>query len=168
MRDPLDAFHPLIAGWFRERFGAPTEPQKAGWPRIGAGEDVLIAAPTGSGKTLAAFLACLDELVRRGLDSPLQGTQILYISPLKALSNDVNRNLEAPLDELVAYAAARGEPFPEIKVATRTGDTPPGERAKLAKHPPHILVTTPESLFILLTSASGRAALGSVRTVIVD
>src|SRR5688572_16218610 len=117
----LDAFHPLISGWFRERFGSPTEPQLAGWPRIHAGEDVLIAAPTGSGKTLAAFLACLDDLVRRGLERPLEGTSILYISPLKALSNDVHRNLEAPLAELAAFAAARGERFPQIKVATRTG-----------------------------------------------
>jgi ATP-dependent Lhr-like helicase len=153
MRDVLDDLHPLVAGWFRERFGAPTEPQREGWPRIAAGEDVLIAAPTGSGKTLAAFLACLDELVRRGLREPLgDGTAILYISPLKALSNDVHRNLEAPLAELTAYAAARGERFPEIRVAVRTGDTPASERAKLAKHPPHILVTTPESLFILLTT----------------
>jgi Lhr-like helicase len=126
MPDVLDELHPLIAGWFRERFGAPTDPQRAGWPRIAAGEDVLIAAPTGSGKTLAAFLACLDALVRRGLREPLgDHTEILYISPLKALSNDVHRNLEAPLAELTAYAAARGERFPEIRVAVRTGDTPP-------------------------------------------
>jgi ATP-dependent Lhr-like helicase len=168
VQDVLAPFHPIVAGWFRERFGAPTEPQRAGWPRIGAGEDVLIAAPTGSGKTLAAFLAALDQLVRLGLERPLEGTQILYVSPLKALSNDVHRNLESPLAELGAYAAARGERFPEIRVATRTGDTPPADRARMAKHPPHILVTTPESLFILLTSQSGRAALGGVRTVIVD
>ncbi len=168
MQDCLAPFHELVAGWFRERFGAPTEPQRAGWPRIHAGEDVLISAPTGSGKTLAAFLAALDDLVRRGLERPLEGTQILYISPLKALSNDVHRNLEAPLAELEVYAAARGQRFPEITVATRTGDTPMAERARLAKHPPHILVTTPESMFILLTSQSGRAALSAVRTVIVD
>src|SRR5512141_1374863 len=168
MVDALEPFHPLIGGWFRDRFGAPTEPQRIGWPRIAAGEDVLIAAPTGSGKTLAAFLACLDELVRRGLREPLgDRISILYISPLKALSNDVHRNLEAPLAELAAYAAARGEPFPEIRVAVRTGDTPAAERARLAKRPPHILVTTPESLFILLTTERGRAALGRVRTVIV-
>ena len=169
MPDVLDAFHPLVAGWFRERFGEPTEPQRAGWPRIRAGEDVLIAAPTGSGKTLAAFLACMDDLVRRGLEQPLgDHTAILYISPLKALSNDVHRNLEAPLAELAVFAAARGTPLPEIRVAVRTGDTPPAERAKLAKRPPHILVTTPESLYILLTSVKGRAALGQLRTVIVD
>ena len=169
MGDVLDELHPLIAGWFRERFGAPTEPQREGWPRIAAGQDVLIAAPTGSGKTLAAFLACLDALVRRGLREPLgDQTEILYLSPLKALSNDVHRNLEAPLAELGAYAAARGERLPEIRVAVRTGDTPAAERAKLAKRPAHILVTTPESLFILLTTEKGRAALGRVRTVIVD
>ena len=169
MVDVLDAFHPLVAGWFRERFGAPTEPQRAGWPKIGARQDVLIAAPTGSGKTLAAFLACMDELVRAGLDHPLgDHTAILYISPLKALSNDVQRNLEAPLAELTAYAAARGVALPAVRVAVRTGDTPVGERAKLARRPPHILVTTPESLYILLTSERGRAGLAQLRTVIVD
>ena len=169
MVDVLDAFHPLVAGWFRERFGEPTEPQRAGWPRIGAREDVLIAAPTGSGKTLAAFLACMDELVRRGMREPLgDHTAILYISPLKALSNDVQRNLEGPLAELAAYAAVRGTKLPEIRVGVRTGDTPVGERAKMAKRPPHILVTTPESLYILLTTVKGRAALGQLRTVIVD
>ena len=127
MPDVLDAFHPLVAGWFRERFGAPTAPQRDGWPRIGAGDDVLIAAPTGSGKTLAAFLACMDELVRRGFEQGLDDhIQILYISPLKALSNDVHRNLEAPLAELAAFAAARGVTLPEIRVAVRTGDTPAG------------------------------------------
>ncbi len=169
MVDVLDAFHPLVAGWFRERFGEPTEPQRAGWPRIGARDDVLIAAPTGSGKTLAAFLSCMDELVRRGLERPLgDHTAILYVSPLKALSNDVQRNLEGPLAELAGYAAARGTKLPEIRVGVRTGDTPVGERAKMAKRPPHILVTTPESLYILLTTEKGRAALGQLRTVIVD
>ena len=167
--DVLETFHPLISGWFRDRFGAPTEPQRIGWPRIAAREDVLIAAPTGSGKTLAAFLMCLDKLVRRGLERPLEaGTEILYISPLKALSNDVHRNLEAPLAELAERAAREGIKFPEIKIATRTGDTPVSERARLAKHPPHILVTTPESLFILLTSVKGRDALARVKTIIVD
>src|SRR5438128_11866913 len=104
MDSALESFHPLIGGWFCDRFGAPTEPQRDGWPRIAAGDDVLIAAPTGSGKTLAAFLACMDELVRRGIEHGLEDrTQILYISPLKALSNDVHRNLEAPLAELRAY-----------------------------------------------------------------
>src|SRR5262249_36009562 len=116
--DALAGFHPLVAGWFRERFVAPTAAQREGWPRIAAGEDVLIAAPTGSGKTLAAFLACLDELVRRGLERPLDDrTQILYVSPLKALSNDVHRNLEAPLAELAERAARDGVRFPAIRVA---------------------------------------------------
>jgi ATP-dependent Lhr-like helicase len=162
-------FHPLVAGWFRDRFGTPTEAQRQGWPRIAAGEDVLIAAPTGSGKTLAAFLACLDDLVRRGLEEPLPDhTAILYISPLKALSNDVHRNLEGPLGELAERAKREDQEFPEIRVATRTGDTAQAERAKMARKPPHILVTTPESLFILLTTVSGRAALGQLRTVIID
>jgi len=169
MVDALEPFHPLIGGWFRDRFGAPTEPQRIGWPRIAAGEDVLIAAPTGSGKTLAAFLACLDTLVRRGLERPLESrTEILYISPLKALSNDVHRNLEAPLAQLAERAAREGVKFPDIRIATRTGDTPVSERAKMAKHPPHILVTTPESLFILLTTVKGREALSQLKTVIVD
>ncbi len=169
MLDVLDGFHPLVAGWFRDRFGAPTEAQRVGWPKIAAREDVLIAAPTGSGKTLAAFLSCMDQLVCRGLAGPLPDrTAILYVSPLKALSNDVHRNLEAPLAELAERAAKDGVKFPPIRVAVRTGDTPAGERAKMAKHPPHILVTTPESLYILLTSQSGRAALAHVDTVIVD
>ena len=167
--DVVAAFHPLVAGWFRARFGAPTAPQVAGWPRITAGEDVLIAAPTGSGKTLAAFLACLDVLIRRGLANPLSDhTSILYISPLKALSNDVQRNLEAPLAELAVHAATQGVRLPEIRVAVHTGDTSTSERAKLARRPAHILVTTPESLYILLTTVKGRAALGQLRTVIVD
>ncbi|HKE01243.1 MAG TPA: DEAD/DEAH box helicase, partial [Planctomycetota bacterium] len=166
---PLELFHPTIRRWFGERLGEPTPPQRLGWPRIAAGENVLIAAPTGSGKTLAAFMACLDDMIRPGYQAPLPDrTQILYVSPLKALSNDVHRNLEAPLGELRELAMKRGETFPDVRVAVRTGDTPVGERAKMAKKPPHILVTTPESLFILLTTVSGRAALGSVRTVIVD
>jgi ATP-dependent Lhr-like helicase len=165
----LDAFHPLIAGWFRDRFGVPTAPQAEGWPRIAAGEDVLIAAPTGSGKTLAAFLACVDAVVREGLRAPLPDrTQILYVSPLKALSNDVQRNLEGPLAELTERAMKDGVAFPKVTVAVRTGDTPDAERQRMAKKPPHILVTTPESLYILLTSARGRAGLAGVRTVIVD
>jgi ATP-dependent helicase Lhr and Lhr-like helicase len=165
----LDSFHPLVAAWFVERFGSPTEPQIGGWPRICAGQDVLVAAPTGSGKTLAAFFACLDALIRRALRAPLPDrTAILYLSPLKALSNDVQRNLEAPLAELAAFFARHGEAFPEIRVAVRTGDTPAAERQRMAKRPPHILVTTPESLYILLTTDRGRAALGQVGTVIVD
>jgi ATP-dependent helicase Lhr and Lhr-like helicase len=165
----LDGFHPLIAGWFRDRFGVPTIPQAEGWPRIAAGEDVLVAAPTGSGKTLAAFLACIDAMVREGLRAPLTDrTRILYVSPLKALSNDVQKNLEGPLAELTERAVREGAPFPRVTVGVRTGDTPEGEREKMAKRPPHILVTTPESLYILLTAARGRAALSEVGTVIVD
>ncbi|HVV85663.1 MAG TPA: DEAD/DEAH box helicase, partial [Kofleriaceae bacterium] len=167
--DVLAAFHPLVAGWFRERLGEPTAPQRDGWPAIGAGKDTLIAAPTGSGKTLAAFLACLDRLVRDGLRAPLpDATRVLYVSPLKALSNDVQKNLEQPLREMMACAAREGVRLPDIRVAVRTGDTPDSEREKLARRPPHILVTTPESLYILLTSGRGRASLASVDTVIVD
>jgi ATP-dependent Lhr-like helicase len=130
---------------------------------------VLIAAPTGSGKTLAAFLACLDALVREGCEAPLPDrTVVLYVSPLKALSNDVQKQPRAPLAELTARAARRGWRCRSIRVAVRTGDTPVAERERMAKRPPHILVTTPESLYILLTTERGRAALGQVRTVIVD
>lgn len=172
----LNRFHPVVAAWFRDTFGRPTEPQTRGWPLIAAGEDTLIAAPTGSGKTLAAFLACLDRLIRRGLPDGQGGlpagledrTYILYISPLKALSNDIHRNLEAPLAQLEAAFAGAGLRLPSIRAAVRTGDTPASERNKMARRPPHILVTTPESLFILLTSKSGRAGLAGVETVIVD
>jgi ATP-dependent Lhr-like helicase len=165
----LDRFHPLVAGWFRDRLGAPTAPQVEGWPAIADGKDTLIAAPTGSGKTLAAFLACLDTLVRAGLTAPLpDATAVLYVSPLKALSNDVTRNLTIPLREIQERAAREGVRLPDIRIAVRTGDTPSGEREKMAKRPPHILVTTPESLYILLTAERGRKALAHVGTVIVD
>jgi ATP-dependent helicase Lhr and Lhr-like helicase len=167
--DVLEQFHPLIASWFRDLFGSPTPPQLDGWPKIAAGQDVLIAAPTGSGKTLAAFLACLDELLKRGEAGPLaDGISVLYLSPLKALSNDVQRNLETPLAQLRALAVEQSVRFPDIRVGVRTGDTPMAERAKMAKHPPHVLVTTPESVYIMLTTVRGRQALASVRTVIVD
>ena len=167
--DVLDRFHPVIATWFRERFGTPTEPQLRGWPVIAEGRDTLIAAPTGSGKTLAAFLACIDELIVRGLAEGLSDhTQILYVSPLKALSNDVFRNLEQPLAELEVVAARCGVVLPKIRAAVRTGDTPASERSKMARTPPHILITTPESLYILLTAERSRAALSTVKTVIVD
>ncbi|MBT8492631.1 MAG: DEAD/DEAH box helicase, partial [Deltaproteobacteria bacterium] len=165
----LRSFHPLVADWFQERFDVPTKAQELGWPVIASGRDALIAAPTGAGKTLAAFLVCIDELVRRGLESELEsGIDVLYVSPLKALSNDVARNLEQPLAELSARALREGMRFPDIKVAVRTGDTPAAERARMRKHPPNILVTTPESLFILLTADKSRRALSRVRTVIVD
>ena len=156
-------FHPAVARWFEGRFGTPTEPQAQGWPHIQARRDTLIAAPTGSGKTLAAFLACLDEMIRQG-PALRPETQVLYVSPLKALANDIRKNLLEPLAELRA-----GNPeVPEIRTAVRTGDTRPSERAAMLKHPPHVLVTTPESLYVLLTSDSGRKLLRTVRTVIID
>jgi ATP-dependent Lhr-like helicase len=165
----LEQFHPVVRRWFSERFSAPTAPQENGWPAIASGRDTLIAAPTGSGKTLAAFLACLDDLLRRALAHDLEDAiHVVYVSPLKALSNDVHRNLEAPLAELREVAAREGLALPPIRVAVRTGDTPAGERGKMARRPPHILVTTPESLYILLTAERSRAALASTRTVIVD
>src|SRR5690606_28405742 len=131
-------------------------------------QDTLIAAPTGSGKTLAAFLACINRLIERGLAGKLRpGVDVLYVSPLKALSNDIHRNLAEPLEELRVVAAQKGVMFPAIETAVRTGDTPPYERQKMVRRPPHILITTPESLYILLTSSGGRAALETVRTVIV-
>ncbi len=165
MRD----FHPLVAGWFEDRFGTPTEPQEQGWPHIRAGRDTLLSAPTGSGKTLAAFLACLDDLVRRGLAGELPDeTRVLYVSPLKALSNDIEKNLSGPLSELVARAAAGGMALPPIRALVRTGDTPASRRQAMLRKPPHVLVTTPESFYLLLTSESGRRMLRSVSTVVCD
>src|SRR5881275_1353657 len=165
----LTAFHPIVARWFEGRFGTPTEPQILGWPRIQAGEDTLICAPTGSGKTLAAFLACLDRMIREGASGRLEeGAQVVYVSPLKALANDVRKNLLEPLAELRALAQAEGIELPEIRTAVRTGDTPPSERQQMGKAPPHVLVTTPESLYVLLTSEGGRKLLRAARTVIVD
>ena len=166
---PLSQFHPLVQTWFRGRFEAPTEAQARGWPAIALGRHTLIAAPTGSGKTLAAFLKCLDGLVRAALDGGLpERTEVVYVSPLKALANDIQRNLADPLAEIEALAESAGTPLPPIRVAVRTGDTPASQRQAMAKRPPHILVTTPESLYILLTSKSGRQALGGVRTLILD
>ena len=165
----LTQLHPLVRDWFLSRFDAPTEAQAQGWPAIAQGRHTLIAAPTGSGKTLAAFLMCIDGLVRRALTGDLPNTtQVVYVSPLKALSNDIRKNLEAPLGEIQALALERGLPLPEIRAAVRTGDTPASERQKMAKRPPHILITTPESLYILLTSESGRRGLKGVRTLILD
>ena len=165
----LDQFHPIIRDWFQERFAGPTEAQAEGWPAIAQGRHTLIAAPTGSGKTLAAFLTCLDQLVRQGLDEGLpDATQVVYVSPLKALSNDIHKNLESPLEEIKALAESRGTPLPPIRTAVRTGDTPASQRQKMAKQPPHILITTPESLYILLTSESGRRGLRQARTLILD
>ena len=181
-------FHPIIREWFEGRFQQPTDAQAQGWAAVADGNHTLIAAPTGSGKTLAAFLTCIDQLVRQGLKGDLPDTtQVVYVSPLKALSNDIQRNLAGPLEDITALAASRqaGEKpaldlfpgdnpaeraptFPEIRVGLRTGDTPQSERQKMAKKPPHILITTPESLYILLTSGSGRRGLKGVHTLILD
>ncbi len=190
----LDAFHPIVRTWFERRFGGPTDAQALGWPAIASGRHTLIAAPTGSGKTLAAFLTSLDMLVKQALreapplappgvaspsPSPLVGrgeqaagladeTQVVYVSPLKALANDIQRNLLAPLEEIRAIAEEMGQPLPEIRVAVRTGDTPQKERTLHARRPPHVFITTPESLYILLTSERGRHALRTTRTLILD
>jgi ATP-dependent Lhr-like helicase len=165
----LDPFHPLVKRWFGARFAAPTEPQRRGWPAIAAGKDVLIAAPTGTGKTLAAFLWCLDKLVRQAAAGALEDkTQVVYVSPLKALASDVQHNLAQPLAELCALARADGTSLEGIRIGVRTGDTPAYERQRMLKLPPHILITTPESLFILLTARRGRELLSTVETVIVD
>ena len=162
-------FHPLVERWFVDRFGSATDPQVRGWPEIAAGRDTLIAAPTGSGKTLAAFLVCLDRLVRRWLDGTLDDkTYVVYVSPLKALGNDIHRNLQQPLAEIAALAEEAGHGTMPIRASVRSGDTPAGERQKMLRRPPHILVTTPESLYLLLTSAKGRELFGLVETVIVD
>jgi ATP-dependent Lhr-like helicase len=163
------SFHPAVTAWFANRFGAPTPAQAQAWPAIQAGRNTLIAAPTGSGKTLAAFLAAIDLLVREAADGRLRDeTQIVYVSPLKALSNDIQRNLEEPLAGIRETLRARGSPDADIRVWVRTGDTPQTERARMRRRPPHIVVTTPESLYILLGSESGRQMLTTTRTVIVD
>ena len=165
----LPDFHPLIASWFDATFAAPTEPQLRGWPEIRSGRDVLISAPTGSGKTLAAFLSCLDELVRSAAEGALPDrTFALYVSPLKALSNDIHKNLERPLAEISALADQDGTPLAPIRAAVRTGDTLAWERQSMLRTPPHVLVTTPESLFILLTAEKSRKILRGVGTVVVD
>src|ERR1700676_600227 len=165
----LEWAHPLVQDWFVARFGTPTEPQAQGWPHILAGKTTLISAPTGSGKTLAAFLTCIDRLVRKALSGDLTNrTEVLYVSPLKALSNDIQKNLETPLGEILLLAGERGLLMPEIRTAVRTGDTLAHERRAMLARPPHILVTTPESLYILLTAAKSREILKSVETVIVD
>jgi len=166
---PLSDFDPLVRDWFTRRFAGATEPQVQGWPLIRAGCDTLISAPTGSGKTLAAFLLCLDGLVRAARLGPLPNqTEVLYVSPLKALSNDIRINLEVPLSEIAAVAAEQGIELAPIRTALRTGDTPAGERQRMGKERPHVLVTTPESLFILLTAEGPRDMLRTTRTVIVD
>jgi ATP-dependent helicase Lhr and Lhr-like helicase len=165
----LDWAHPVVREWFLTRLGVPTEPQQRGWPQILAGKTTLICAPTGSGKTLAAFLACIDQLVRKALAGDLRDeTQVLYVSPLKALGNDIQKNLEIPLGEILQLAGERGLLMPAIRTAVRTGDTLMRERRAMLMRPPHILVTTPESLYILLTAGKSREILRTVETVIVD
>lgn len=165
----LELFHPVIRSWFHSRFSAPTEPQQEGWPHIHAGRDVLIAAPTGSGKTLTAFLSAIDRLYQQADAGDLRDEiRVVYVSPLRALSNDMHRNLQEPLDEILAMAEAEGLAIPEIRVGLRTGDTKQSQRAAIVRRPPHILVTTPESLYLMLTSAKAREVLRTVETVIVD
>ena len=165
----LDWAHPIVREWFLQRLSSPTEPQELGWPHILARHATVISAPTGSGKTLAAFLACIDRLVRKALSGALNDrTEVLYVSPLKALGNDIQKNLEGPLGEILQMAGQRGLLMPEIRVGVRTGDTLMHERRAMLTRPPHILVTTPESLYILLTAEKSRAILRSIDTVIVD
>jgi ATP-dependent helicase Lhr and Lhr-like helicase len=162
-------FHPVVQEWFERKFAGPTGAQAEGWPEIAAGRHTLISAPTGSGKTLAAFLICLDRLLRAGFEGKLtDGARVVYVSPLKALSNDVHLNLSVPLQEISQLAADRGLTVPEIRIAVRTGDTPAYERQVMARRAPHIWITTPESLYILLTSARGRQGLAGVDTLILD
>ena len=162
-------FHPVVWRWFAEHFRAPTPPQRDGWRSIAAGNSTLIAAPTGSGKTLAAFLWSIDRLVKRAAQGGLDdATSVVYVSPLKALSNDIARNLQTPLAEIFQLACSEGLLLPEIRVAVRTGDTPAHDRQAMVRHPPHILITTPESLYILLTAERSRRFLQSAETVIVD
>jgi ATP-dependent helicase Lhr and Lhr-like helicase len=165
----LRRFHPLVQRWFKETLGKPSDPQREGWPAIASGAHTLILAPTGTGKTLAAFLWELNDLIVRGTKEPLSNAvQLLYISPLKALNNDIQRNLEAPLAQLRERFAAEGQELPEIRIAVRTGDTPAAARARMLRKSPHILITTPESLNIMLTTLKGRGMFSGVRAVIVD
>src|SRR5437660_122916 len=165
----LESFHPAVREWFLKQFPAPTEPQAEAWPAIKSGKHTLIAAPTGSGKTLAAFLSAIDDLVWKAVEGTLTDeTQVVYVSPLKALSNDIKINLEAPLRGIQENLAAAGIKSVEIRTLVRTGDTPAKDRVAMTKKPPHIIVTTPESLYILLTSDGGRRILSTTRTLIVD
>ncbi|MGQ0763717.1 MAG: DEAD/DEAH box helicase [Acidobacteriota bacterium] len=165
----LESFHPAVRAWFLKQFPAPTEPQAAAWPAIKSGKHTLIAAPTGSGKTLAAFLSAIDDLVWKAVEGTLiDETHVVYVSPLKALSNDIKINLQEPLNGIQQNLEAAGITGVEIRTFVRTGDTPAKDRAAMTKKPPHIIVTTPESLYILLTSDGGRRMLSTVRTLIVD
>jgi ATP-dependent helicase Lhr and Lhr-like helicase len=166
---PLQSFHPVVQEWFTTRLGEPTEVQRASWPAIHSGHHALISAPTGSGKTLAAFLTCIDHLLRQAISGELEdGIQVVYVSPLRALSHDIHKNLELPLAEVSQLALSAGFLGPGIRVEVRTGDTPAAQRQQQLKHPPHILVTTPESLFLLVTARRSRELLTGVHTVIVD
>ena len=165
--DPLTSMSPAAQAWFRRAFEAPTPAQVGAWSAIAAGEHTLVIAPTGSGKTLAAFFSALDRLATEATPEKSRRTRVLYISPLKALAVDVQRNLRAPLAGLRQESARAGRPEPDIRIGVRTGDTPPAERRRLVSRPPDILITTPESLFLLLTSAA-RESLRGVRTVIID
>jgi ATP-dependent helicase Lhr and Lhr-like helicase len=163
------SFHPLVQRWFDERFRSPTPAQTPGWQSIAAGESTLIAAPTGSGKTLAAFLWSIDRLIKRALNGGLdECTSVVYVSPLKALGNDIAKNLQAPLAEIYELAGREGILLPTIRVAVRSGDTPARERQLMVRKPPHILITTPESLYILLTAPRSREFLKTAETLIVD
>jgi len=165
----LELFHPAVARWFGRTFAAPTDPQLQAWPEIKKQRHTLIAAPTGSGKTLAAFMSAIDDLVRLGVEGHLDDTtHVIYVSPLKALSNDVQRNLQTPLEGIQQELQSLGLPGVNIRTLVRTGDTPASERTAMTKRPPHIVVTTPESLYILLTSEGGRRMLETARTLIVD
>src|SRR5436305_390479 len=163
--DPLSLFLPAVREWFRSTLGEPTYPQRQGWPAIAAGQNTLILAPTGSGKTLAAFLACLDQLWRQPTHS--RGVRVLYVSPLKALNNDIHRNLQLPLEGVAQTAQEMGVSLPTLEAAVRTGDTTTAERQRLVRRPPHVLITTPESLHLLLTSRA-RDTLRTVTHCIVD
>src|ERR1043165_7262774 len=166
---PLDQFHPAVREWFLKQFPAPTEPQAEAWPAIKSGEHTLIAAPTGSGKTLAAFLSAIDDLVWKATAGQVgDETHVVYVSPLKALRNDIQINLQEPLKGIQQNLEAAGIAGIEIRTLVRTGDTPAKDRAAMTKKPPHIIVTTPESLYILLTSEGGRRMLSTTRTLIVD
>ena len=165
--DALSRFHPAVRDWFAASFAGPTRAQREGWPAIARGESTLILAPTGSGKTLAAFLSCINRLMFEALPRPAERCRVLYVSPLKALAIDVERNLRAPIAGIASMAGFRGIHYELPAVAVRTGDTPPRERARFRREPADILITTPESLYLLLTSGS-RATLRSIDTVIVD
>ncbi|MEO1997957.1 MAG: DEAD/DEAH box helicase, partial [Planctomycetaceae bacterium] len=162
-------FHPIIHQWFESKYTTATAPQQQGWPHILAGQHTLIAAPTGSGKTLAAFLACIDRIFRCAVDDQLEpGVRVVYVSPLRALSNDMQRNLQQPLSEIQHLAEQQGLDASQIRIGLRTGDTTPSQRQSLVRKPPHILVTTPESLYLLLTGPRSRDILRTVDTLIVD